>query len=138
MLQQQNHCHPVMYHNFLQTEPFFTLNMSTPRTCSFFPTASTQLYFQLIILRFRNPKTSSISLRALGERNFARTGLLHSFRRNACHPALAWYLQRHNYRSSAAPWQGCTSLPSLCCWLLVSFNFFSFSIHTAADVHNTL
>ena len=36
------------------------------------------------------------------------------------------------------PWQGCTSLPALCCWLLVSFTFFSFSIHTAADVHNTL
>src|SRR5215218_6225439 len=35
-------------------------------------------------------------------------------------------------------WQGCTSLLSLFCWLLVSFNLLSSSIHLFVDVHNTL
>ena len=44
----------------------------------------------------------------------------------------------HDLREILRVVQDRASLPSLCCWLLVSFTFFSFSSHTAAGVKNTL
>jgi hypothetical protein len=58
---------PLTYDSFSTIDPLLTRNMSTPRTCPFPPSESTQLYFQRMTHRSPKLNISSISRWAWGD-----------------------------------------------------------------------